>query len=117
MQGLGISPDHAILLLNRAATYSYLGKHDLALADASAATVLKPTAKGYLRKGRALVSLHRFQAAVDAYAAGVLLPQGKGLATDSSAALIAQEQHAASGGDISEVSTFALLLPDAKGGG
>ncbi|EQC31294.1 hypothetical protein SDRG_10897 [Saprolegnia diclina VS20] len=56
-----------ILHSNRSATRLKMGKFDLALEDAEAATTMDASfAKGYFRKGQALVKLKQFYAAIEA---------------------------------------------------
>ncbi|KDO33319.1 hypothetical protein SPRG_02128 [Saprolegnia parasitica CBS 223.65] len=56
-----------ILHSNRSATRLKMGKFDLALEDAEAATTIDASfAKGYFRKGQALMKLKQFDAAIDA---------------------------------------------------
>lgn len=65
-EGLKVDPDHAILLSNRALSYSKLGRFEEAATDAQKCTSLKPDfVKGYLRGAMALQELGRYQEAME----------------------------------------------------
>ena len=65
-------PTNAVYLSNRAAAYSSMRTHDLALADAKKATEVEPTyAKGWSRLGLAHYALGDAESAMKAYEQGL----------------------------------------------
>jgi small glutamine-rich tetratricopeptide repeat-containing protein alpha len=65
-------PTNAVYLSNRAAAYSSLRKHDLALEDAKKATEVEPTyAKGWSRLGLANYALGNAEESLKAYEKGL----------------------------------------------
>lgn len=65
-------PANAVYLSNRAAAYSSIRKHDLALADAKKATEVEPTyAKGWSRLGLANYALGKPEESLKAYEKGL----------------------------------------------
>jgi stress-induced-phosphoprotein 1 len=63
-----------VLFSNRSASYASLKDYELALQDADSTTSLKPDwAKGWGRKGAALMGLQRYMEAKNAYAEGLKL--------------------------------------------
>lgn len=71
-QAIALDGSNAVYLSNRAAAYSSLRKHDLALADAKQAIELDPHyAKAYSRLGLAKYALGDAKGAMDAYKEGL----------------------------------------------
>jgi len=59
-------PENGVLYSNRAAAFIHLQKEVKAIKDADQAIALKPDwAKGYFRKGNALVALRRWDEAIE----------------------------------------------------
>ncbi|KAF0979213.1 hypothetical protein FDP41_001556 [Naegleria fowleri] len=73
-KGLGVEPNHHVLLSNRAAVYLKLSKFHDALQDAIKCTEVQPSfSKGFLRKGQALYGLGRLEEAFEALTNGLKL--------------------------------------------
>ena len=69
-----LNPSNPVYYSNRAAAYSQLSKHDLAINDAKKASELDPSfSKAYSRLGHALFCEGRFSEAVEAYEKGLEL--------------------------------------------
>lgn len=65
-EAISLRPNAKELWSNRAFAWSALGRHDKALEDSQQCIKLAPTfSKGYLRAGRALVALGRYDDAAD----------------------------------------------------
>eukprot|EP01006_Ploeotia_vitrea_P017245 TRINITY_DN48333_c0_g1_i2.p1 TRINITY_DN48333_c0_g1~~TRINITY_DN48333_c0_g1_i2.p1 ORF type:complete len:255 (-),score=21.46 TRINITY_DN48333_c0_g1_i2:45-809(-) len=76
-QAIRADPKNETLYSNRAASYSCMGKHEEALADAKQCVVLKPEwVKGHFRQGVALFNMKRFPEAVTAFEKALSLEQG-----------------------------------------
>eukprot|EP01047_Picozoa_sp_COSAG01_P046182 COSAG01_NODE_4314_length_5139_cov_22.559413_5_plen_196_part_00 len=78
---LNYKPEMHVFYSNRSAAYAKLGKFDLALADGERCVLVKPDwAKGYFRKGSALLGLRRPAEAVQAFRVGLSVePNNAGL--------------------------------------
>uniref|UniRef100_A0A7S3LGJ2 Uncharacterized protein n=1 Tax=Aplanochytrium stocchinoi TaxID=215587 RepID=A0A7S3LGJ2_9STRA len=62
----------AVLFSNRAAGFTALARYDLAYKDAEMCILLEAKwSKGYVRKGKALLGLHRYKEAATAYSKAV----------------------------------------------
>ena len=71
-KSIEIDPNDPILYSNRSAMHLNLNEFDQALADAEKAISLKPEyAKAYLRKGKALEGLEKFDEALKTYKLGL----------------------------------------------
>lgn len=71
-QALAITPNNAVFLSNRAAAHSAARNHDLARADAEAATLLDPAyTKAWSRLGLARYALGDAKGAAEAYQKGI----------------------------------------------
>ena len=76
-QAISIDPTDHVFFSNRSAAYLSKGDAVEALADADKCTELKPSwGKGYGRKGAALFKQGKYDAAVDAYEAGLKVEAG-----------------------------------------
>ena len=65
-EAVGLRPNQKELWSNRAFAWSALGRHEDALKDAQQCMLIAPTfSKGYLRAGRALIALGRYEDAAD----------------------------------------------------
>ena len=76
-----LNPSNPVYYSNRAAAYSQMSKHDLAISDAKKASELDPSfSKAYSRLGHALFCEGRFSEAVEAYEKGLELdPQNQSM--------------------------------------
>ncbi len=82
------NPKHHAIYSNRAAALMKAGRHGAALADANKMLEIEPHgAKGYKRKGEALLGLQKFESAIAAFEAGLALePHLSGLESGLSTA-------------------------------
>lgn len=76
-KGIEIKPNDSILFANRSMCFLSMGKNDEALSDAEQSVHYDPSyAKGYFRKGSALVALKNYSSATEAFQRGLDLAPG-----------------------------------------